>query len=79
MTQNQLGIASMQMDTVTSDVVDAFWSHIKRSITGTHKVVSKKHLQEYLDAFVFHRNNGGNDKQRFFSLLETVLQVGATA
>lgn len=59
---------------VHANTIDAFWSHIKRSINGTHKVVSRKHLQEYLDAFVFHRNNGHSDKQRFFSLLESVLR-----
>lgn len=59
---------------VYANTIDGFWSHIKRSINGTHKVVSRKHLQEYLDAFVFHRNNGDSDKQRFFSLLETVLR-----
>jgi len=58
---------------VHANTIDAFWSHIKRSITGTHKVVSKKHLQEYLDAFVFHRNNGDNDKLRFYALLESVM------
>lgn len=63
---------------VYANTIDALWSHIKRSITGTHKVVSKKHLQEYLDAFVFHRNNGDSDKQRFFALLQIVMQ-GATA
>lgn len=56
------------------NTIDAFWSHIKRSINGTHKVVSRKHLQEYLDAFVFLRNNRHNDKARFFALLGTVLQ-----
>ena len=59
---------------VHANTIDAFWSHIKRSISGTHKVVSKKHLQEYLDAFVFLRNNRDNDKTRFFALLSTVLQ-----
>jgi len=59
---------------VHANTIDAFWSYIKRSITGTHKVVSKKHLQEYLDAFVFHRNNGGNDKLRFYALLESVMR-----
>ena len=62
---------------VHANTIDAFWSHIKRSINGTHKVVSKKHLQEYLNAFVFHRNNVGNDKERFFALLKIVMQ-GAT-
>ena len=62
---------------VHANTIDAFWSHIKRSINGTHKVVSRKHLQEYLDAFVFHRNNGHSDKQRFFSLLGSVLRLEA--
>lgn len=75
---NRLSVDHSKGEYVRGDIhantIDAFWSHIKRSITGTHKVVSKKHLQEYLNAFVFHRNNGGNDKQRFFSLLESVMR-----
>jgi len=50
-----------------------FWSHVKGSIRGTHKRVSKKYLQSYLDGFVFHANNRGSDKRRFFALLDTVL------
>lgn len=75
---NRLSVDHSKGEYVRGDIhantIDAFWSHIKRSITGTHKVVSKKHLQEYLNAFVFHRNNGGNDKQRFFALLESVMR-----
>jgi len=55
--------------------IEAFWSHIKRSIKGTHKVISKKHLQTYLDGFVFHYNNRYNDKQRFEVLLDTLLHA----
>lgn len=51
------------------NTIDAFWSHVKRSITGTHKLVSKKHLQSYLDAFAFHYNNRHNDRARFSALL----------
>lgn len=40
---------------------------------GTHKVVSKKYLQNYLDGFVFHYDNRHNDKTRFSALLGTVL------
>ncbi len=54
--------------------VERFWSHIKRSIKGTHKSISKKYVQSYLDAFVFHYNNRHNDRQRFSSLLGAVLQ-----
>lgn len=55
--------------------VEAFWSHVKRSIKGTHKVVSKKHLQAYLDGFVFHYNQRKDtDSQRFSALLGALLQ-----
>jgi len=56
------------------NTMEAFWSHIKRSITGTHKVVSKKYLQEYLDGFVFLRNNRHSDSERFAVLLGILLQ-----
>ncbi|TSC84764.1 MAG: ISSpo3, transposase [Parcubacteria group bacterium Gr01-1014_13] len=55
--------------------VESFWSHIKRSIKGTHKVVSKKHLQSYLDGFAWHRNNRHNDRERFSSLLGILLHA----
>jgi len=55
------------------NTIEGFWSHVKRSIKGTHKVVSKKHLQEYLDGFVFHYNNRHSDKERFALLLGSVL------
>ena len=53
--------------------VEAFWAHVKRSIRGTHKGVSPKHLQTYLDGFVWHRNNAGTDRARFSSLLSALL------
>lgn len=55
------------------NTMESFWSHIKRSIKGTHKVVSKKHLQAYLDGFVFHYNNRYSDRARFGALLGTIL------
>src|SRR3990167_2054897 len=60
---------------VHANTIEAFWSHIKRSITGTHKVVSKKYLQEYLDGFVFLRNNRHSDRERFACLLGILLQT----
>lgn len=48
---------------------EAWFGHIKRSIRGTYKNVSKQHLQSYVDSFVWHYNNRGNDRQRFSSLL----------
>lgn len=59
---------------VHTQTVDWFWSNTKGSIRGTHKSISPKYLQSYLDGFVFHYNNAGTDKERFFALLDTVLQ-----
>lgn len=55
------------------NTVEAFWAHVKRSIGGTHKSVSPKHLQTYLDGFVWHRNNCGTDRARFSALLSMLL------
>ena len=57
------------------NTIETFWSHVKRSITGTHKVISKKYLQTYLDGFVFHYNNRYNDRERFASLIGILLHA----
>ncbi len=57
------------------NTVETFFSHLKRSIKGTFKSISKQHLQSYLDSFVFHYNNRYNDKERFGVLLGTVLHA----
>jgi transposase len=55
--------------------VESFWAHAKRSIKGTHKVISKKYLQAYLDGFVFHYNNRHSDKERFVALFGEILHA----
>ena len=57
------------------NTVETFFAHLKRSIRGTFKGVSKKHLQSYLDGFVFHYNNRNSDSERFGVLLGSVLRV----
>jgi transposase len=55
--------------------VESFWAHVKRSVKGTHKVISKKHLQKYLDGFVWHYNaRTYSDSERFSALLGALLQ-----
>jgi len=54
--------------------IENFWAHVKRSVSGTHKVISKKHLQSYLDGFVFHYNNRHSDSERFSSLIGALLR-----
>lgn len=57
--------------------VETFWAHVKRSIRGTHKSVSNRYLQSYLDTFVFHYNHRRNDKQRFMLLLRALVTAEA--
>lgn len=55
------------------NAVETFFAHLKRSIKGTYKTLSRKHLQSYLDAFAFHYNNRHSDRQRFGALMGSVL------
>jgi len=72
-------VAHRRKEYVRGDVhvnsTENFWSHVKASVRGTHKSISKKHFQSYLDGFVFHYNNRHSDKQRFEALVDTVLHV----
>src|SRR3989344_3090881 len=74
-------VAHRRKEYVRGDVhintIESFWSHVKRSVRGTHKAVSPKHLQSYLNGFVFHYNNARNGKQRFEALVDTVLRARA--
>jgi len=56
------------------NTVESFFGHVKRSINGTYKTISRKQLQAYLDSFVFHYNNRHSDTDRFAVLLGTVLR-----
>lgn len=60
---------------VHTNTIEGLWSHFKRSTTGTHKSISKKYLQSYLDGFVFHYNNRHSDKERFSSLVGALLSA----
>ncbi len=55
--------------------VEAFFAHVKRSVKGVHKAISRKHSQGYLDAFAFHWNNRHSDRERFALLLGMLLQT----
>lgn len=57
-----------------TNTVEGFFSHVKRSIKGVHKTISKKHAQAYLNGFVFHYNNRHSDRERFGTLLGILLQ-----
>lgn len=39
-----------------TNTIEGFWSQLKRSIDGTYHAVSPKHLQQYVDEFVYRYN-----------------------
>lgn len=61
---------------VHTNTIESFWGHLKRSIRGVHKSVSREQLQSYVDGFAWHYNNRHNDRERFASLVGAVLLYG---
>lgn len=50
--------------------IEGFWSLVKRGLLGIYHFTSKKHLQKYLDEFVFHFNTRYlSESERFERLL----------
>lgn len=53
--------------------IENFWSQLKRAIIGVWRVVSKEHLQAYVNEFVFRRNTMDyTPKERFLHVLKNV-------
>jgi hypothetical protein len=42
---------------VSTNTIEGFWSQLKRSMDGTHHVVSPKYLQQYVNQFTFLYNH----------------------
>src|ERR1019366_887110 len=55
---------------VHTNTIEGFWSLLKRDIFGIYHSTSKKHLQKYVDEFVFRYNSRiATDSYRFNLLL----------
>ena len=58
---------------VHTNTIEGFWSLLKRGIIGIYHFVSKKHLQNYVDEFVFRYNTRSfNEGDRFNVLLSNI-------
>jgi transposase-like protein len=42
---------------VHTNTIESFWALFKRGTVGTYHIMSKKHLQRYIDEFVYRFNN----------------------
>jgi len=54
---------------VHTQTIEGFWSLVKRGLSGTHHAVSAKHLQGYLNEYVWRYNHRDDDSAQFLSLI----------
>ena len=66
-----IGLVGLSNDSYASygDTFEGFWSHIKRSILGTHIHVSRKHMEKYLGEFEYRYNMRDKPEIMFNDLL----------
>lgn len=57
---------------IHTNTIEGFWSQLKRSLDGTHHHVSGKHLQKYVDEFVFRYNRRFASASMFSLMTERV-------
>lgn len=54
---------------IHTNTIEGFWSLVKNGIRGTHHAVSAKHLQGYLNEYVWRYNHRDDPRAMFWTLL----------
>lgn len=56
-------------NTIHTNTIEGSWNILKKSVCGMYNHVAKKHLQRYVDEFVFRYNTRNNKEDYRFNLL----------
>jgi len=59
---------------VHTNIIEGFWSQMKRSIDGTYHAVSEKHLQSYVDEFAYRYSHRHSERPLFLKMLDAVVK-----
>src|SRR6266545_1001972 len=59
---------------VHTNTIEGFWSLLKRGISGVYHGVSTKHLQDYVDEYVFRYNNRDDQRGMFRAFLDRAVR-----
>lgn len=54
---------------IHTNTIEGFWSHFKSSMKGTHRSISKKHMQNYLSEFEYRFNSRRDVSSAMFDRL----------
>ncbi len=63
---------------VNSNSAESFWALFKRGYHGTYHSMSKKHLQKYVDEFVYRYNTRGENMESIFADIVDRVSKSAT-
>lgn len=55
--------------------VEGLWSNVKRGLDGVNHAVSPKHLQSYLDAYVFRFNRRNGEQAMYEAMADLVSKI----
>lgn len=72
------GVGQYVEGNVYTNTIEGFWSLLKRGLLGIYHSTSKKHLQNYIDEFVFRYNTRHYEESERFNLLLSNTEVRTT-